>query len=973
MSPKLLRVFLSYTAEDLHPHARAVVTALRTLYEIEDHVEWPANGRRSVAECRRRVAECDVLVVLVAHRYGWVPSVAEQGDGERSITWLEVDEARKLGRPVLPFLVEPDHDWSPKYIEKLSDAVAGERLERFKGVLNSSIRAHFTTPDSASNAVQRALTDEARRLANSAGPSSPPIGAATEFDDYREALERSLRRVKLLGFGEQFTVTMPIADLWVPLRISIPRSFIEDGDKYDHAARELRAEIVQETRVEDAFRRAREFDLRAVVLLGDPGAGKTTAARRIAWQCADRVQGPASLGLPDDVLPVLLRLRDLEPGEASAGLEPLLHRQLDSTELSTGLPGLGARLLARGRLLWILDGLDEVADDAVRAQVSRWIAQTQRRRADDWFLVTSRHAGYIAEVKLGDSFLVAHAQPLDNLQRRDFITRWYTAVERQIRRDVPDADSAAAQRSAEILATLESSEFSSSARLASMAANPLLLSVLCIVHRRDVELPRRRADLYGKCVDVLLDSWRQDLRKQQGRTRLDPSLAKLVLQPLAWHLHQTDQRTEATADELQLEAQRSFTTLGLAADHDPARFLRSVRDDSGLLVSNRPGRYSFLHQTFQEYLVARHCVERGMVGELVERFGSPWWSEPILLALGMAPVASFAEEFFSRVLERGDQLDERALADLKQAAHEALIVPTGPFAALMRAGGPPNAAIVALAKTLESSRNKELAALALEFNQRRMRARSDGGLARLAAIAVAETFQRVFVVEDAGITMVEIPNGRFRMGGIRRPEEQPVREVSIERFLLAVHPVTNAQYERYLKATGASSPAKWEDRSLNQPDQPVVGVSWHDAQAYCKWAGLRLPSEAEWEYACRAGTETEYWSGDSPEDLARVGWYSRNSAGRLHAVGEKPANPWGLLDMHGNVLEWCEDVRRGNYVGAPSGGSAWIDEASAPHVTRGGCFGFSAEGARSAFRYWTLPSTRWSFVGFRPARSVTTD
>jgi formylglycine-generating enzyme required for sulfatase activity len=973
MSPKPLRVFLSYTAEDLHPHARAVAAALRPSYDVDDHVEWPASGRRSVAECRRHVGECDVLVVLVAHRYGWVPSVAEQGDGERSITWLEVDEARKLGRPVLPFLVDPDHDWSPKHIEKLSDTVAGERLERFKDLLNSTICARFTTPESAPTAVLRALSDESRRLANSARPSSPPTAAATESDAYRDALERSLRRVKLLGFGEQFTVTMPIADLWVPLRISIPRSFIEDGDKYDHAARELHAEIVQETRVEDAFRRAGEFDLRAVVLLGDPGAGKTTAARRIAWQCADRLQGPASLGLPDDVLPVLLRLRDLEPGEASAGLEPLLHRQLDSTELNTGAPGLGARLLARGHLLWILDGLDEVADDAVRAQVSGWIAQTQRRRADDWFLVTSRHAGYIAEVKLGDSFLVAHAQPLDNLQRRDFITRWYTAVERQIRRDVPEADSAAAQRSAEILATLESSEFSSSARLASMAANPLLLSVLCIVHRRDVELPRRRADLYGKCVDVLLDSWRQDLRKQQGRTRLDPSLAKLVLQPLAWHLHQTDQRTEATAEELQLEAQRSFTTLGLAADHDPARFLRSVRDDSGLLVSNRPGRYSFLHQTFQEYLVARHCVERGMVGELVERFGSPWWSEPILLGLGMAPVASFAEEFFSRVLERGDQLDERALADLKQAAHEALIVPTGPFAALMRPGAPPNAAIVALAKTLEGSRNKELAALAIEFNQRRMRASAAAAPAQQAGRVAIGAGLRAIVDERTGLTLVEIPAGRFRMGGARHADEQPIRDVSVGRFLLAAHPVTNAQYERYLKATGAEEPKYWKDKAFSQPDQPVVGVSWDDAQSYCKWAGLRLPSEAEWEYACRAGTTTEYWSGDREADLARVGWYRGNSGGRLHAVGEKPANPWGLLDMHGNVWEWCEDTWRDSYKGAPSDDSAWVDGASSRRVIRGGSFGDPAAGARSAYRGGYHRSLRWGSVGFRPARSVTTD
>ena len=116
-------------------------------------------------------------------------------------------------------------------------------------------------------------------------------------------------------------------------------------------------------------------------------------------------------------------------------------------------------------------------------------------------------------------------------------------------------------------------------------------------------------------------------------------------------------------------------------------------------------------------------------------------------------------------------------------------------------------------------------------------------------------------------------------------------------FYLGRHPVTNEEWGRYLKANPNVKPPKyWSDRQYNQAAQPVVGVSWDDAQAYCQWAGLRLPSEAEWEYACRAGTTTAYWSGDARKDLARVGWYAENSGGRLHAVGEKPPNPFGLHD-----------------------------------------------------------------------------
>jgi formylglycine-generating enzyme required for sulfatase activity len=130
--------------------------------------------------------------------------------------------------------------------------------------------------------------------------------------------------------------------------------------------------------------------------------------------------------------------------------------------------------------------------------------------------------------------------------------------------------------------------------------------------------------------------------------------------------------------------------------------------------------------------------------------------------------------------------------------------------------------------------------------------------------------------------------------------------------------VTNAQYRRFVEATGHREPSLWWDTSdYNRPNQPVLGVSWYDAVAYASWAGMSLPTEAQWEYAARAGTRTRYWSGDSESDLARVGWYTGNSAveGQPMDVGEKPANPWGLHDVHGNVWEWTADWY-GDYPGS---------------------------------------------------------
>ena len=224
----------------------------------------------------------------------------------------------------------------------------------------------------------------------------------------------------------------------------------------------------------------------------------------------------------------------------------------------------------------------------------------------------------------------------------------------------------------------------------------------------------------------------------------------------------------------------------------------------------------------------------------------------------------------------------------------------------------------------------------------------------------------------AGLELVRIPAGTFMMGS---PEDEADRygdegrhEVVLDSFYLARTPVTNAQYGKYLAARPkAPKPEHWGDRHVNQHDQPVVGVSWEEAQAYCEWAGLVLPTEAQWEYACRAQTTTRYSSGNTEDDLARVGWYDGNSDGRLHSVGEKPANGFGLHDMHGNVWEWCRDSF-GSYATSPRKGDGLRHEPCGTRVLRGGGRFGPARYARSAFRSRALPGARTSGVGFRPAQ-----
>jgi formylglycine-generating enzyme required for sulfatase activity len=217
------------------------------------------------------------------------------------------------------------------------------------------------------------------------------------------------------------------------------------------------------------------------------------------------------------------------------------------------------------------------------------------------------------------------------------------------------------------------------------------------------------------------------------------------------------------------------------------------------------------------------------------------------------------------------------------------------------------------------------------------------------------------VTNHIGLTLVLIPPGSFMMGSTSADDEQPVHQVTIGTpFYLGKYEVTQAQWV----AVMGGNPSEFKGA-----DQPVEHVSWEDAQAFIhKLNALadgfeyRLPSEAEWEYACRAGT-----TGDFAGDLDALGWYEANSGGRTHPVGQKQPNKFGLYDMHGNVWEWCADMAPETYQGAPRDGSAWLSAASGRRILRGGSWDHDSNHARSAYRHWFSPNHHTHGIGFRVA------
>jgi formylglycine-generating enzyme required for sulfatase activity len=245
------------------------------------------------------------------------------------------------------------------------------------------------------------------------------------------------------------------------------------------------------------------------------------------------------------------------------------------------------------------------------------------------------------------------------------------------------------------------------------------------------------------------------------------------------------------------------------------------------------------------------------------------------------------------------------------------------------------------------------------------------------------TGNRVFrdSLSDAslGPEMVVIQAGIFRMGDIQNLGngfEKPVHTVHIAKpFSMGKHEVTFEEYERFASASGRSVP---KDRGWGRNKRPVINVSWEDAVQYTEWLSqqtgkhYRLPSEAEWEYAARAGTETAYWWGNNiGHNRANCdGCGSRWDHKRTAPVGSFEPNPFGLYDTAGNVWEWVQDCKLDSYKEAPTDGSASLRGACPERVFRGGSWNVEPLKLRSAKRTWDGPGLRYSYVGFRIARDL---
>ena len=408
------------------------------------------------------------------------------------------------------------------------------------------------------------------------------------------------------------------------------------------------------------------------VILGDPGAGKTTLLRYLArhFAIAHR-EGRSTVtgGMDEDLggarLPILFRIADFAEKlgvEPELGLVEYLRRFYRQWEGGCGadegdaVAQLLLSKMATGDCLLLLDGLDEVLDGENRGRVVRAIDRLVSEYASNKFVITSRIAGY-QEAALGSRFREFTITPMGNEQIKNFLGRWCLAIEVAQR---PEAETSLHERDAAREASGIFHAIETKPGVKRFAANPLLLTILALIHRNGTQMPQRRVELYALATKTLIEDWQLGRNVVYGTQAKQLTLVEeevtALLAPLAFRMHDEKSSGVVTQGEVEewlmpwmaeLQGVDDDVALGLVRE-----FLRKVRETTGLFVERGPGVYGFMHLTFEEYYAARHLANNDVpdILEMIQPYlYEARWNEPILLALGYL---STDQKRVNRLLER---------------------------------------------------------------------------------------------------------------------------------------------------------------------------------------------------------------------------------------------------------------------------------------------------------------------------------
>ena len=800
-----------------------------------------------------------------------------------------------------------------------------------------------------------------------------------------------------------------------------------------------------------------------LVILGDPGSGKSTFVNFAAVCLSGEALGHDELNvgllttpLPEEderrrrdgdeeqqkpqpwdhgqVLPVCITLREF----AARGLPPasqkgtaahlwrFLENELRTAGLENFLPLLRKEMLEKGGI-FMFDGLDEVpAIDQHRTQIKQVVEDIAATCHKSRVLVTSRTYAYQKQDWRLPGFAETILAPFSEAQIANFVDRWYVQLAATGRFSEDDAQGRAA--------LLKNAIFSNR-RLYDLAERPLLLTLMASLHAwRGGSLPEKREVLYADAVDLLLDVWEQQriVRTDDGAVQVvQPSLEQWLavdrdkvrglLNRLAFEGHKSQPEEVGTADIPEGDLVMGLLALSEDKSLQPKQLVEYISNRAGLLVPRGQGVYTFPHRTFQEYLAACHLTDNNYpaaVAELARSEPNRWREVAMLAGAKAARGSDYA--LWGLVEELCHEAPGEGGEEAYWGAHLAgqLIGESASLSALT----------AAQMRHLERVRGWQVILLKEPVLPASERALAGRWLAKLGD-------PRPEVMDLDAMQFCLVPGGEFWMG---EGEEMDLQKFLDYDYWLARYPVTVAQYLAFVHDDGYANEQWWEEARAagtwesgayygrKEPydwggefvldNQPVVGVSWYESLAFCRWVTARwrnagwlpdewqvmLPSEAEWEKAARGGVkiparaqvkavqEVQFDGDLAPESTvnpdprrmytwlrgelnAELANYEGGEINRTNAAGcfRAAASVYGCEEMLGNVFEWTRSLYK-DYPYGPEDGRETLQRDQVDWtVVRGGSWIFSKDYMRCGARSRYLPDFDYYFNGFRVALSPT--
>ncbi len=820
-----------------------------------------------------------------------------------------------------------------------------------------------------------------------------------------------------------------------PLKKDIPFDRQVDLGKHERGADEARTPIqaIEAT-----------YAVQRLVILGEPGGGKSTLTNHLAAQLAARRLGESvdDSKLPgwpaaECPLPVVIVLRrfaawlDQQTARrtGNGNVWAYLKQRFEQQGQEEAFPHIKRHLLKEGGVVFF-DGLDEIHESKkkpLRTRIVRTIQDFAKEQKACRIVVTCREYAYKKDDAWRlpqNQFPKVELELFNDEQIEQFTTIWYQTVGPQ-----KEWSDDKCRTEAENL----NHAIKEYRHLHELGRYPLLLTLMAQVHGRDGYLPKDRADLYERAVNLLLAHWHNPKVREttDGVRTTEPGLVlqlgvrteilRHALEEVAFQAHELQEgaqdRGERAAD-IAREDLRDVLNRELADKNKIDTVMTYIQERAGLLQARDNRTYAFPHRTFQEYLTACHIMRQDDFDELlqvrIER-DQAWWSEVFLLAAGRVRkiprnIADLADALL--LAEPTDKTMQPANVALALLVAQALAETDFRKNTTEKKTG-------RYVTTLQRSEKWLLAAMqATDALSGKERARAGDALAMLGD-------PRDEVTRIDAMHFCLVPGGPFMMGSDKKEDknahgdESPKHENKVldQDVWLARFPTTVAQYRVFVDESGyGSGDNDWQRDPANRP---VRYVSWHDALAFCRWLQERwqqsahvppgyrviLPSEAEWDKAARgglqllqphvvlpvskiAGHKTSGKEVNNPHPARIYTWGQKIDANRLNfsetgvgatsSVGcfEDGMSPYGCEEMSGNIWEWTRslDYNKFEYPYEPESGCENLkaDDETA-RVFRGGAFFSNLSSVRCAYRSQDNPRFRYNCVGFRVALSPFSD